>query len=85
LGSILWAGRNTIESQIAQTHPDRVVIRVVPATGFAPRDARDMLVAAHDVLGVDMRFDGEIVESIPRTSRGKFKRFVRECDIPEPW
>jgi len=85
LGSILWAGRNTIESQIAQTHPDRVVIRVVPATGFAPRDARDMLVAAHDVLGEDMRVDWEIVESIPRTSRGKFKRFVRECDIPEPW
>jgi len=62
-----------------------VVIRVVPATGFSPRDVRDMLAVAHDVLGEDMRVDWEVVESIPRTSRGKFKRFVRECDVPEPW
>lgn len=79
------AGRHIIESQIAQTHPDWVVIRVVSAAGFESCDVRDMLAVAHDLLGDDMRVDWEVVESISRTSRGKFKHVVQECGVSEPW
>ena len=81
---IPWAGRNITESQIVQTHPDRVVIRVVPAKGFLPGDMQDMLAVTRELLGEDMRVDWEVVKSIPRTSRGKFKHIVREHDVPEP-
>jgi len=82
---IPWAGRNIIESQIVQTHPDRVVIKVVPASAFVPSDMQDMLAVAHGLLGEDMRVDWEVVGCIPRTSRGKFKHIVREYDSPDPW
>jgi phenylacetate-CoA ligase len=78
LSHVTKPGRGILESQIAQTGPDRVVIRVVPAPGFDPGSMEDVLRVAHALLGEDMRVDWELVESIPRTKLHKFKHVVRE-------
>lgn len=75
---ISWAARNVLESQIVQTAPDHVVIRVVPMAGFAPSDVRGMVAVAHDLLGEEMRVDWEVVAAIPRLPSGKFPHLVRE-------
>lgn len=78
LSYVTKPGRGILESQIAQTARDRVVIRVVPAQDFDPTSMEDVLRVARDVLGSEMRVDWELVEFIPRTQSAKFKHVVRE-------
>ena len=73
-----WIGQHILETQIVQTHSDRIVLRVVPAEGFQPADMASMVTDAHDYLGADMRVDWEVVDHITRTSRGKSCSVVRE-------
>jgi phenylacetate-CoA ligase len=81
LSHVTKPGRGIQESQIVQTHVDRVVIRVVPAPDFDPTSMHDVVRVAHDLLGEEMRVDWEVVDRIPRTSRHKFKHVVRECVV----
>lgn len=78
LSYVTKPGRGILESQIVQTSLDRVVIRVVPTPNFDPTSMEDVIAAARSVLGSDMIIEWELVESIPRTSRYKFKHVVRE-------
>ncbi len=78
LSHVTKPGKGIRESQIAQTHADRIVIRVVPAADFDPASMVAVVAVAHDLLGRDMRVDWERVDAIPRTSRHKFKHVVRE-------
>jgi phenylacetate-CoA ligase len=81
LGRIAREAHHLVESQIAQTHRDRIVIRVVPLPEFVPSDMRAMLDMAHYMLGDDMRVDWEAVASIPRRgNRGKLQHVVREWE-----
>jgi phenylacetate-CoA ligase len=78
LSHVTKPGRGIRESQIAQTHADRIVIRVVPGPDFEPASMAAVVQVAHELLGDEMRVDWERVESIARTNRHKFKHVVRE-------
>lgn len=78
LSHVTKPGRGILESQIAQTAADRVVIRVVPTPAFDPESMVAVVTVAKELLGDEMRVDWEIVQDIPRTSRHKFKHVVRE-------
>ena len=78
LSHVTKPGRGIRESQIAQTHADRIVIRIVPGPSFDASSMEAVVTVARELLGAEMQVDWEIVESIPRTSRHKFKHVVRE-------
>lgn len=78
LSHVTKPGRGILESQIAQTAADRIVIRVVPTPNFDPASMTAVVTVARELLGDEMRVDWETVDSIPRTSRHKFKHVVRE-------
>lgn len=78
--SVVRYGCGILESQIIQTSPDRIVIRVVPSEHFDPASMENVLNAAYDLLGRDMQVSWEVVDSIPRTSWYKFKHVIRTFD-----
>jgi phenylacetate-CoA ligase len=67
-------------SQIVQTDLDRLLIRIVPGGRFGDEDREHLLRELRARLGEDMRIDIEIVDELPRTSRGKFKWVVSEME-----
>lgn len=79
LSHVTKPGVGIAESQIVQTAPDRVVIRVVPGPGFDPRSMAAVVAAAHRYLGDSVAVSWEQVERLPRTRSGKLRHVVREC------
>jgi phenylacetate-CoA ligase len=67
------------EAQIVQNSLSEILVRVVPGEGFGPTQAGLLTTRIKDRLG-DMNVRLEEVESIPRTSRGKFRAVI--CDLP---
>ncbi len=61
-----------------QTALDRLLVRIVPGGRFNEADRAHLVRELKARLGDDMRIDIEIVEELPRTSRGKFKWVVNE-------
>jgi hypothetical protein len=41
-------GRHILESQIVRTHPDRIVMRIVPAEGHRPSKMAPMVADSRD-------------------------------------
>lgn len=78
LSHVTKPGRGIRESQIVQTHADRIVIRIVAAPDFDPASMPAVVTVAHELLGAEMRVDWELVQAIPRTARHKFRHVVRE-------
>ncbi len=67
-------------SQIVQTDLDRILIRIVPGGAFEEKDRSHLLRELHARVGDDVRIDVELVDELPRTSRGKFKWVVSQVD-----
>jgi phenylacetate-CoA ligase len=67
-------------SQIVQTDLDRLVIRIVAGAKFGEEDQEHLVRELRARLGEDMRIDIELVDELPRTSRGKFKWVVSQID-----
>jgi len=65
-------------SQLVQTNLDRLLVRIVPGGAFSAADRAHLVRELKARLGEDMRIDIELVEELPRTSRGKFKWVVNE-------
>lgn len=65
-------------SQLVQTDLDRLLVRIVPGGAFSPADRDHLVRELKARLGDDMRIDIELVEELPRTSRGKFKWVVNQ-------
>jgi phenylacetate-CoA ligase len=65
------------EAQIVQEAPDRLVVRVVPAPGWAPEQAEDLARRVRMRVGDAVAVAVEPVERIPRTKAGKFRAVVR--------
>ena len=65
-----------LESQVEQTEPGTVVLRVVPAPGYRPQAAR--VVAGHlsDRLGPTVRVQIEELASLPRGAGGKLRSVI---------
>ena len=80
LSHVTKPGRGIIESQIAHIAPEQIEIRVVPAPDFDPESMNEVLAVASKLLGDDMDIKWQLVDTIPRTSRHKFKHVVREFD-----
>lgn len=69
------------EAQIVQHSLDRIEVRVVPADGYSPADARAIADAVRDRMG-DLDVTVESVVRIPRGPNGKFRAVV--CSLDEP-
>ena len=67
-------------SQIVQTDLDRLVIRIQPGGEFNDNHRRHLVRELAARLGEDMRIDIELVDELPRTSRGKFKWVISQVD-----
>ena len=65
-------------SQLVQTDLDRLLIRIVPGGGFTDAERDHLVRELKARLGDDMRIDIELVDELPRTSRGKFKWVINE-------
>ena len=61
-----------------QTQLDRLLVRIVPGGGFGAADRAHLERELKARLGDDMRIDIELVDELPRTSRGKFKWVVNQ-------
>lgn len=81
LSHVTKPGVGIKESQIAQVALDRIVIRVVPASDFAPESMQAVLEAARRYLGPTMQIEWELVERLPRTRAGKLRHVVREIPL----
>jgi len=68
------------EVQIVQEAPERVVVHVVPGSGYGD-EVRDALVSAlTERLGTSVRIEVRTVEVIARSKRGKFRAVIRQFD-----
>jgi phenylacetate-CoA ligase len=74
---------NVLESQIVQEALDHVVLKVVPADGYNSSDEQLLLKRARERLGPRMKIEVQIVDSIPRTSTGKFVAVVSKLQRRE--
>jgi phenylacetate-CoA ligase len=68
-------------SQLVQTDLDRLLVRLIPRPEYAEKDAQHLIRELKARLGNDMRIDIELVDSMPRTARGKFKWVISEIDL----
>ena len=86
LDTVFKGVHNVRESQIIQEDYEVFHVRVVPGTGYSNADAQKIMENLHHRLGTGVDIKVEVVTSIPRTSRGKFRAVV--CNLPEatwPW
>lgn len=67
-------------SQIVQTDLDRLLIRIVPGRVFGDADRDRLIRELRARLGQDMHIEIELVDELPRTSRGKFKWVISQID-----
>jgi phenylacetate-CoA ligase len=73
---------NCIEaSQLVQTEVDRLLIRLIPRPEYTVKDGQNLVRDLKERLGQDMRIDIELVETMPRTARGKFKWVISEVKL----
>lgn len=64
------------EGQIVQEALDRITVRIVTAPGFGMEDERDIVRRIQQRMGSRVTVRVECVESIPRSSSGKYKSVV---------
>jgi phenylacetate-CoA ligase len=64
------------EGQIIQESLEQIRVRVVPAGSFGPEDVQDIIHRVQQRLGPRVAVNVEPVDSIPRTSAGKFQAVV---------
>jgi phenylacetate-CoA ligase len=68
-------------SQLVQTDLDRLVVRLIPRPDYGEQHAKHLVRELKARLGEDMRIDIEQVDSLERTSRGKFKWVISQVDL----
>ena len=68
------------QSQVTQDTLERLTVRVAPAPGFGPGNAKTIVERLRSRMG-DLHVDVQIVEEVPRTSNGKLKAIV--CNLSE--
>lgn len=68
-------------SQLVQTEPDRLLIRLIPRPEYGEQHADHLRRELKARLGEDMRIDIELTERLPRTASGKFKWVISEVAL----
>jgi len=67
---------HVIEGQVIQKTLQDFVVKVVPTPGFSEADIQDIQARMHQRLGENINVVIEQVQTIPRTSAGKFKAVI---------
>jgi phenylacetate-CoA ligase len=80
LDPVFKAGLPVREAQIVQESLDHLRVRFVPAPGYTSDAGTSMIKRLQERVG-NMQIVLEEVESVPRTSNGKFRAVV--CELPE--
>ena len=78
LSHIIKPAAGVLESQIVQTAPDNLEIRVIAAASFDPDRMDQVCARARRYVGDDMRVVWKQVETLPRLPNGKLRHVVRE-------
>jgi phenylacetate-CoA ligase len=68
-------------SQLVQTDLDRLLVRLIPRPEYSEKHGHQLIHDLKSRLGQDMRIDIELVDSMPRTARGKFKWVTSQVDL----
>lgn len=71
------------KSQIIQTRPDRITVRIVRLGAFTPDDEQRIERGFKVRLGQDVRVRFEYVQDIPPSARGKFRWII--STVPLRW
>jgi len=71
-----------LESQILQEKIDFIRVKIVPRKDYSEKDSVHLISALHERLGSKMSIELEFVESIPRTSSGKFRWVISKVPLP---
>lgn len=69
------------ESQIIQKDYSHIVVKIVPRDDFCAADEQHLTTALKSRIGTDTKIDIQIVESLPRTSSGKFRWVISEVPL----
>lgn len=72
---------NLLRLQILQTHPARVIMRVLAAPGFGRGDARQLMLNARMKIPASVDVEIEVVDSLQRTARGKTPFVVHAPEV----
>ena len=70
------------ETQIVQTHLDRLLLRLVADATFGERDREELLYELGKRVGEGMQIDLEFVPFIPKDANGKFRTVISELHRP---
>ncbi|MGH7559682.1 MAG: phenylacetate--CoA ligase family protein [Gemmatimonadales bacterium] len=74
----VFYGQPIRQSQIAQDSLQRLTVRVAPADGFGPGNARAIVERLRSRMG-DIEVDLQLVDEVPRSPNGKLKAIV--CNL----
>lgn len=74
----VFYGQPVRQSQVAQDSLERLTVRVAPAPGFGPGNARTIVERLRSRMG-DVEVDLQLVDEVPRSANGKLKAIV--CNL----
>ena len=66
--------------QYVQNKVGALKVKIMPSSTYSESDTKVISKLIGERVGHDFEIDFEIVKEIPLTSRGKFKRLIREID-----
>jgi len=72
---------NIRESQIVQSEPDRIVVKIVPRPEYTDEDTKQLVAGLQERLGDGVRVDLEFLSEIPRERSGKFRWVVSRVPL----
>jgi phenylacetate-CoA ligase len=68
-------------SQIVQTAPDAVSVRIIPAEGFTQALSDELVAALQERLGADVRVEVQLVDRLETSANGKFKWVISRVPL----
>jgi len=67
--------------QIVQKEPGKIVIKIIPETGYSPENEEEILYKLTNVVADDLEVSFEYVDQIARTKSGKHKFLIQELEL----
>jgi len=72
---------NIAESQIVQEDRDNITIKIIRRSGYSDEDSRHLIKELGMRIGTDIKINIEFVDSIDRTSAGKFRWVISKVPL----
>lgn len=76
LDPIFKGGLKIKETQIIQTKPNEIMLKIVPSAGFSENDKKFLREQLVTRIGTSMKIMFKIVKEIPRDKNGKFRAVI---------